>query len=92
MAGEMLRGFAGGATVKEGEIEFGGLGVEEFFGMGVEPGAVAAKSVEKEKFGGECIGGDAGLAENMDALFEGSANVEGVGLLGVHRFTPEKRA
>jgi hypothetical protein len=57
------------------------LGIEEFFGVGVEPGAVPAGDVEEEKFGGEGVGGDVGFAEEMDALFQGSVDIEGVGFL-----------
>jgi hypothetical protein len=55
------------------------LRIEECFWVGVEPGAVAAGYVEEEEFGGESVGGDLGLPEEMDALFEGSADVEGLG-------------
>jgi hypothetical protein len=48
--------------------------------MGVEPGAVAAGYMEQEEFGCERIGGDVGFAEKVDALFQGSAEVEGVGV------------
>ena len=67
--------------LEESEIGFGGLGVEEFFGMGIEPSAVAAKNVEKEKFGGESVRRDAGFAEEMDSLLEGGADIEGI----IHR-------
>ncbi len=77
VAGEMLRRFARGATLEESEIGFGGLGVEEFFGVRIEPSAVAAKNVEKEKFGGESVRGDAGFAEEMDSLLEGGADGRG---------------
>jgi hypothetical protein len=52
LAGEVLRGFACGAAMEEREIGFEDLGIEEFLGVGVEPGAVAAGDVEEEKFGG----------------------------------------
>jgi hypothetical protein len=52
LAGEVLRGFAAGAAAEEREISFNGLGIEDFFGVGVEPGAVAAGDVEEEEFGG----------------------------------------
>jgi hypothetical protein len=68
-AGEVLRGFAGGAAAEEREIRFDCLGIEDFFGVGVEPGAVAAGDVEEEEFGGECVGGDVGFADEVDALF-----------------------
>jgi len=69
VAGEMLCGFAGGAAADQGEIVFGRRGVEESFGVGVEPGTIAAGDVEEEEFGGESVGGDVGFAEEMDALF-----------------------
>ena len=72
----MLGGFAGGAAAEKREIRFDRLGVEDFFGVGVEPGAVAAGYMEKEEFGGEGVGGDVGFAEEMDALFEGGADIE----------------
>ena len=45
--------------------------------MGVEPGAIAAGDVQEEEFGGEGVGGNVGFAEEMDALFQGGADVEG---------------
>jgi hypothetical protein len=41
--------------------------------------------VEEEEFGGQGVGGDVGLAEEMDALFQGSPDIEGVGFLMAHR-------
>ena len=48
--------------------------------MGVEPCAIAAGHVEEEELGGEGVGRDVGFAEEMDALFEGSSDVEGLWL------------
>jgi hypothetical protein len=48
--------------------------------VGVEPGAVTEGDVKEEEFGGESVGGDLGLTEEMDALFQGGADVEGLGL------------
>ena len=56
------------------------MGIEKFFGVGVEPGAVAAGHVKEKEFSGEGVGGDVGFAEEMDALFEGSPDVEGLWL------------
>jgi len=75
LAGEVLRGFACGAAAEQGEIGFEDLGIEEFFGVGVEPGAVTVGYVEEQKFGGESVGRDAGFAQEMDALFQGGADV-----------------
>jgi hypothetical protein len=36
--------------------------------------------VEEKEFCGESVGGDLGFAEKMDALFQGGADVEGLGL------------
>jgi len=52
------------------------LGIENFFGMGVEPGAIAVRDVEEEEFGGQGVGGDVGFTEEVDALFQGGADVE----------------
>ena len=49
--------------------------------MGVEPGAVAAGDVEEQEFSSESVGRDVGFAEEMNALFEGSADIEGFCLL-----------
>jgi hypothetical protein len=74
MAGEVLGGFAGGAAADQGEVSFSSLRVQEFFGVGVEPGAIATGNVEEEDLGGEGVGGDVGFAEKMDALFEDGAD------------------
>ena len=75
LAGEVLRGFACGAAAEQGEIGFEDLGIEEFFRVGVEPGAVAAGHMEEQEFGGESIRSDVGFAEEMDALFQSGADV-----------------
>jgi hypothetical protein len=67
------------------------LGIEDLIGMGVEPCAVAAGDVEEEKFGNEGVGGDMGSAEEVDALFQGSADVRGFGLFGGHGFIHKRR-
>jgi hypothetical protein len=91
LTGEVLRGFAGGAATEERKVGFDGLGIEEFFGVGVEPSAIAAGHVEEEEFGGECIGGDAGFAEEMDALFQGGAEVEQICFLLGHGTNSKRR-
>jgi hypothetical protein len=59
------------------------LGIEDFFGVGIEPGAVSVGDVEEEEFGGEGVGRDVGFAEEMDGSFQGGADVERVrSLLG----------
>jgi hypothetical protein len=90
-AGEVLGWFACGAAAEEREVKLDGLWCEKFFGVGVEPGAVLAEDMEKEEFGGERVGRDAGFAQEMDALFEGIANVEGLGLWYKHRIKFKKR-
>ena len=59
--------------------------------MGVEPGAVTAGDVEEQEFCGESVGWDVSFAEEMDALFEGSADVDSFGVLKGHRLNLKRR-
>jgi len=44
-------------------------GIQDFFGVGVEPSAVTAGDVKEEEFGGESVGGDVGLPEGWMPCF-----------------------
>jgi hypothetical protein len=59
--------------------------------MGIEPGAVAVGYVDEEEFGGQGVGGDVDLAEEMDALFQGSADVECFGVVRGHGLNLKRR-
>ena len=76
-AGEMLRRFATGAASDQRQkcVDVGGI--HRFFGMGVEPGAIALKNVEQKQFSREGVRGDARVAETRDAGSQCGADIHG---------------
>ena len=49
-AGDVLGWFAGGAAIDAGEVFFCGGRIEQFFGMRINPGTIAANSVHQQNF------------------------------------------
>lgn len=75
LAGEMLNGFAGGASLdkmqEEARLGFG----EQLLRVSVKRGTVALEDVKQEQLCGKRIRGNVGGAEAGDALLECGANV-----------------
>src|SRR6266705_984671 len=71
-ASEMLCWFAGGAACEERGETFGIGAGDLFFGIRVEPSAVATEDVEQQKFRGEREGRNVRVAQLGEPLFQGA--------------------
>jgi len=67
--GQMLGRFARRATANERRIARSVHCREFFFGMGIDPGAVAAQNVKQQQFRGKRAGRHMGITELRDARF-----------------------
>src|SRR5450432_4298281 len=79
-AGEMLRRFAAGAASEQRLECVNVRGIHRFFGMAVEPCAIAVKDVEQEQFSRESVRRHARGAETRDASSQCGADIHGIGL------------
>ena len=74
-AGEILRRLACGAPRdRERKISRRGW-IERFFGMAVEPSAIAAERVHQQQFGGERVRRNLRRAQLRHAFFQSGANI-----------------
>src|SRR5580704_721822 len=74
-AGEMLGGLAVGATSNQREESVQRFGIYRFFGMCVQPGAVAPQNMQQKQFRGKSVGSDLLLAESQNSRSQRATNI-----------------
>src|SRR5579859_4509473 len=76
LAGDVLRWFAVGAPQNARNESMRFEARDYFFGMRVEPGAVAAEHVQEQQLRGQCVGRHVCVAKFSDATFQCCTNIE----------------